>query len=66
VKPWATMRQNPMDGMYRTRSATTNPTGKNRLEAGRKGSTRNPRPWGHREGGEGVAIKRGGEGKFAH
>ena len=26
-----------MEGMYRTRSATTKPTGKKRLEAGRKG-----------------------------
>jgi hypothetical protein len=26
-----------MDGMYNTRSATTNPTGKNKLEAGTKG-----------------------------
>ena len=35
--PRATRRQNPMEGMYRTLSARTNPTGKNRFEAGRKG-----------------------------
>ena len=32
-----------MEGRYSTRSATTNPTGKNRLEAGRKGSVRRVR-----------------------
>ena len=30
-------RENPMLGTYRILSATTNPTGKNRLEAGTKG-----------------------------
>jgi len=35
--PRATRRQNPMEGIYRTLSARTKPTGKNRFEAGRKG-----------------------------
>jgi len=38
-KPTATRRQNPMLGTYRTRSATTKPTGKNRLDAGINGNT---------------------------
>jgi len=37
--PKATRRQYPALGRYRTLSATTNPTRKNRLEAGRKGTT---------------------------
>ena len=32
-----------MEGRYNTRSATTKPTGKNRLEAGRKGRERRAR-----------------------
>ena len=36
--PMATSKHNPMLGMYRTRSATTNPTGKIRLEAGKNGN----------------------------
>ena len=36
--PNATRRENPMEGMYKTLSAITNPTGKNKLEAGRKGT----------------------------
>ena len=44
VKPCATMRQKPMLGRYRTLSATTNPTGKKRLEAGMKGSINSPSP----------------------
>lgn len=40
-KPQATSRQKPILGAYRIRSATTNPTGKNRLEAGMNGSTIN-------------------------
>jgi len=32
--PTATSRQNPILGVYSTRSATTKPTGKNRFEAG--------------------------------
>jgi hypothetical protein len=31
--------QKPMLGMYNIRSATTNPTGKNRFVAGKNGST---------------------------
>jgi len=31
--------QKPIEGMYSTRSATTNPTGKKRLDAGRNGKT---------------------------
>lgn len=38
VIPMAIIKQNPMLGMYRTRSATTKPTGKNRFVAGRKGN----------------------------
>lgn len=37
--PRAIIRQKPTLGMYKTRSATTNPTQKNRLEAGIKGRT---------------------------
>jgi len=33
----ATRRHAPMLGRYRTLSATTNPTGKRRLEAGKNG-----------------------------
>ena len=43
VNPYATRRHDPMEGRYNTRSATTNPTGKNRLEAGRKGRERRVR-----------------------
>lgn len=35
--PTAMSRENPMLGTYKILSATTNPTGKNRLEAGTKG-----------------------------
>jgi hypothetical protein len=34
-----------MEGMYRILSATTKPTGKNKLEAGRNGRIRNTRLW---------------------
>lgn len=37
--PCATKMQNPMLGTYNTRSATTNPTGKKRFDAGMNGST---------------------------
>lgn len=43
-QPWATSRHQPIEGMYRTRSATTNPTGKKRFDAGKKGKTRRARP----------------------
>ena len=33
-----------MDGMYKILSATTNPTGKNKLEAGKNGMHKSPRP----------------------
>lgn len=36
--------QKPIDGMYRTRSATTNPTGKNKFDAGINGKTMNDVP----------------------
>lgn len=41
LMPSATSRQKPMLGTYKTRSATTNPTGKKRFVAGRNGKTSN-------------------------
>lgn len=35
--------QKPADGMYKTLSATTNPTRKNKFDAGRNGTTINVR-----------------------
>ena len=43
-QPKASRRQKPIEGRYKTRSATTNPTGKNKLEAGMKGKTVMARP----------------------
>ena len=42
--PNVSSMQYPALGRYRTLSATTKPTRKNRLLAGRKGMMRNPRP----------------------
>lgn len=44
LHPWATRRHHPIEGMYKTRSATTKPTGKKRFDAGKKGKTRSARP----------------------
>lgn len=38
LHPYPTSIQNPIDGAYNTLSAMTNPTGKKRFEAGKKGS----------------------------
>ena len=40
LNPRATSKQYPMLGTYRTLSATTKPTGKNRFEAGKNGTAR--------------------------
>ena len=37
--PTATNRENPILGTYRILSATTNPTGKNKFDAGTNGNT---------------------------
>lgn len=38
LHPYPISMQNPMDGAYNTLSAITNPTGKKRFDAGKKGS----------------------------
>jgi len=38
LHPYPISMQNPIDGAYNTLSAITNPTGKKRFDAGKKGS----------------------------
>lgn len=54
LNPCATSTQKPMLGTYRTLSATTNPTGKKRLDAGMKGRTIRDNAW--KETGEDVNV----------